>query len=76
MIQISSSSSSTKTIRAGDPDFVIQDGFVVVQRAGFELTAACPTAYKDVILQAINSGWLKPVAVVRNSEYMWDQLGR
>jgi hypothetical protein len=75
MIQISTTTKTTRTIRPGDSDFIIQDGLTVVPRAGFELTASCPIGYRDVIMMAINQGYLTPIATVRDSEYMWDQLG-
>lgn len=75
MIQISTTPRTTRTIRPGEADFIIQDGLTVVPRAGFELTASCPSGYRDIIMMAINQGYLKPVATVKDSEYMWDQLG-
>ena len=63
-----------RTIRQGDPDWHMQDGFVQWARAGFEINTACPTGYKQVIQECISNGWLKPVAHVKDYELMLDRL--
>jgi hypothetical protein len=44
-------------------------------RAGFEINESCPTNYRKVLAECINYGWLKPVAYVKESEYIWEKLG-
>ena len=66
--------SRIKTIRQDDPKFMLQDTFVLCPRAGFEISHTCPTAYKDVILQAIKYGYLMPVANVYGKELTMDAL--
>lgn len=66
---------NVQVLRPGDAGFTIHNGFMLAQRAGFELSPSCPQAYADVILQAINKGYLKPIATVKKSELMWDRLG-
>lgn len=71
---LTSRKSIVRTIRAKDPDFQIIDGLVVVPRAGFEISAECPQGYKQVILECVNLGWLKPVAHMKDYELMLDTL--
>ncbi len=67
--------SRIKTIKAGDRLWNIHDGLhVVVPRAGFEISERCPKEYRDVINQCLLSGWLKPIAYMKDSEYMWEKL--
>jgi len=64
-----------KTIRQDDPDFQIDNGFVMAPRAGFEISNDCPRQYKLMITEAVKNGWLQPVAYMKESEYVWEQLG-
>lgn len=68
---------SWKTIRSGEPDFMLTDkrGVMVIPRASFELSRMCPENYKQVIDECIRNGWLKPVAHMKESEWIWEQLG-
>jgi hypothetical protein len=59
------------TIKPGDPNFVINDGFVQTNRAGIEISQRCPENYKDLILECIHHGWLKPVANVTERELIF-----
>ena len=63
-----------KTIRKDDPDFHIVNGITMAPRAGFEISNECPRQYKLMIMEAINNGWLKPIAYMKESEYVWEQL--
>lgn len=66
--------SSIKTLRQGDPKFRITDGIITTPRAGFELSKSCPDEYRSLLMQAINAGWIKPVAHVKEEEFMWEIL--
>lgn len=68
--------SRIKTIRQEDPDFQMIDGFAMIPRAGFHILPECPKSYRDVIMECINYGWLKPVAYVRDNELLWDHLSQ
>lgn len=63
-----------KTFRKGDKDFVISDGIVVAPRAGFEFASEMPGEYRTIIRTCLDNGWLKPVANVKEQEYMWEKL--
>jgi len=69
------SDKTIKTIRKDDPDFMIDNGIVMSPRAGFEISNECPKQYKLMIIEAINNGWLQPVAYMKESEYIWEKLG-
>ena len=68
--------SQLRTIRQGDSNFMIQDGFVRAPRAGFHILPECPQNYKQIIAQCINNGWLKPVAHVTERELLFMGLTR
>lgn len=66
--------SRIKTIRKGDHRWMITDGHMVSPRAGFEIDRNCYDSYVTVIRECIANGWLKPVAYVREDEFMWETL--
>ena len=66
--------SRVKTIRRGDADFMLRDGIVSCPRAGFEISKSCPKEYRQILMQSMSHGWIKPVAHVMDSELMWDRL--
>ena len=59
------------TIRQENPNFMIKDGFVVVPRAGFEISNKCPKQYKSIIMEAVKNGWLQPVANITERELLF-----
>jgi hypothetical protein len=65
-----------RTIRQNDPDFQMQDGFVLVPRAHLHIMPDCPLEYRRMITIAVDQGWLKPVANVRDNELMWETLSQ
>jgi hypothetical protein len=64
-----------KEINQGDPDFTMTDGIKLVSRASFKISQRCPSNYASLIQECINHGWLKPVAYVKESDYVWEKLG-
>lgn len=68
--------SSIKTIRQGDPNFEITDGLVISPRAGFEINQRCPVEYRQMLMTALDLGWIKPVAHIHDHELMWDVLAK
>lgn len=66
--------SCVRSIKQGDPGFYIRDDITVTPRAGFEISRSCPVEYKSIIAQAINAGWIKPIANVTEQELMWITL--
>ena len=68
------SESNIRTIRPGDPKFLLNDTFTVCQRASIEISKDCPSNYKKIISQAYENGWLKPVAHVYGKELTMDAM--
>ena len=66
--------SNIKTIRHGDPKFMLADNYVTCPRAGFEINENCPREYKLIIVECINNGWIKPVAHVYGKELTMDAM--
>ena len=66
--------SNIRTIRPGDQKFLLKDTFTVCQRASIEISKDCPTSYKQIIAQAYENGWLKPVAHVYGKELTMDAM--
>lgn len=60
-----------RTLKPGDPNFVITDGLTQANRAGFEISGACPQNYAKVILDCIDRGWLKPTANITERELLF-----
>ena len=73
-MKIRTRTSNIKTIRKGDPKFMLTDGVVVCPRAGFEISQSCPEEYKSIFITAINAGWIKPVAHVYGKELTMDAM--
>ena len=62
-------------LRPGDADFTFSpNGVTLVPRASLELSPNCPKDYAYIIQQAVQNGWVKPVANMRNTEYLVEIL--
>lgn len=66
----------THTIRPGDPDFNIMGKFTISRRASIELSNHCPPGYRDIIMQAIDRGWITPVATITDRERVFMGLSK
>jgi hypothetical protein len=73
-MQISIHQSNIRTIRPGDPKFLLTDTFTVCQRASIEISKNCPDSYKQIIATAYENGWLTPVAHVYGKELTMDAM--
>jgi hypothetical protein len=72
----SSSKFNIKTIKQGDSDFHFShDGFTLTPRASLEISSMCPSHMRMMIERALVDGYLKPVAYMKDTEYMWEKLG-
>ena len=69
-MNITSKQSKVRKIDRNDRRFWIQDEIVVVARAGFEISQNCPAEYKNILITAVNAGWVKPVAHVHERELL------
>ena len=63
--------SQIRTLKQGDPNFVIYDRLFQAPRAGFEINQGCPKEYKLIINECIRNGWIKPVAHVTERELLF-----
>ena len=63
-----------KTIGRDDRMFYIKGDITITPRAGFEISKSCPREYGLILSECIDKGWLKPVAYMRDDEYVWEQL--
>lgn len=68
--------SKIKALRQSDDNFYIKDKFVTTPRAGFEISQRCPENYRDLLLECIGHGWIKPVAHVTDYELLLMTLGK
>lgn len=75
-MQIKTGLSNVRSIKQDDPKFNIIDGIFSVPRAGFEISEECSPHFKTIIGKAIQMGWLKPVAYVKDSELFWEEFQR
>lgn len=64
-----------KTIKNDDRMFYILGDITMTPRAGFEISINCPREYRMVLSECIDRGWIKPVAYMKESEYVWETLG-
>lgn len=67
--------SQVRTIRQGDPNFKIVDGFATYPRAALHILPECPKAYREIIELCYSNGWLKTVAHVTERELIFMGLG-
>ena len=70
-MNITSHQSQIRTIKQGDPKFILQDGLMISPRAGFEINKDCPQEYRQIIAACIDRGWLKPIANVTERELIF-----
>lgn len=68
--------SKIKTIKPSDPLFIIHDGLTVSHRATIEISSRCPENYKDLLLECMSHGWIKPVAYMHEREVILNGLTR
>ena len=68
--------SQIRTLKPGDPNFVITDGLVQANRAGIEISQQCPSNYASLIAECINHGWIKPIAHVTERELIFMGLSK
>jgi hypothetical protein len=70
-MNITAHQSQIRTLKPGDPKFMLKDTFTVCQRASIEISKDCPASYKQIIAQAYENGWIKPVAHVTERELIF-----
>lgn len=63
-----------RTIRQGDPNFMINDGMVSYPRAMLHVLPNCPRNVQETVNWAIAQGYIKSVAHVYGKELTMDAL--
>jgi hypothetical protein len=63
-----------KIIRQDDSDFSMSVGMYAYPRAGFEIDKSCPENTIIFLFECLRAGWIKPVAYMKESEYVWEKL--
>jgi len=66
--------SIVRTIREGESDFTIVDGFVAYPRAMLHVTPGAPANVRQTLDWAIAQGYIRCVAHVKDYELMMDRL--
>lgn len=64
-----------KKLKRGDKDFHMTDGITIMPRAQIEFSEKCPMDLINQVSTAIGKGWIRPVAYIKESEYVWEKLG-
>lgn len=63
-----------KTIRQGDPDFMISNGIVNYPRAMLHILPECPRNVRETLQWAYDNGYIKCVAHVPGKQLTWEKL--
>ncbi len=63
-----------KTVRQGDKNFMLTDGFVSYPRAMLHILPECPSHIRQNIEWAHANGYIKMVAHVQGKELSWEAL--
>jgi hypothetical protein len=63
-----------RSIRQGDPEFMIDDGMIRYPRAMLHINPNCPQDIQQTIMIAVDKGWLKTKAYVYGKELTMDAL--
>jgi hypothetical protein len=73
-MKITQHKSIVRTIQAGDPDFTIVDGMVVYPRAEIVVMPGAPANIATTLNWAIEQGYIRCAANVKDYELMMDRL--
>ena len=65
-----------KSIRPGDPDWMINNGLMMAPRAGLEICSSMPYEYKLIITECINKGWVRPIAHQHVHEEFMEKMSK
>jgi hypothetical protein len=63
-------------ITPNEPGFRMTDGPLLMSRAAIDIADDCPSDVANLVLKALNKGWIQPVAYVHKNDYLADQLRR
>jgi hypothetical protein len=63
-----------KTVRQGDPGWMLYDGIIAYPRAMLHVLPECPRNVVETLNWAIEQGYVKCVAHVQGKELTWQTL--
>lgn len=63
-----------KELTSDDPEFMMNDGVMLCPRAAVVITDDCPDMYQQILVQAFQKKWVKPIAYVPNEEVFMQTL--
>jgi hypothetical protein len=63
-----------RSIRQGEPNFMISDGMIMYPRAMIHVIPECPSRVREYLNWAISEGYIKCVAHVYGKEQTMDTL--
>jgi hypothetical protein len=66
----------TYKIKPGDPEFNIMGKFTVSRRASIEISPKCPHYIAQIIHQAVDNGYIVPVATITEREKIFMGLSK
>lgn len=61
-------------IEPRDKGFKFMVSMVEYPRAAISISNECPPDVRTQLQMYVGNGWIKPVAYVRESEYVWEKL--
>lgn len=64
----------TYTIRPGNPDFNITGKYTISRRASIEISSKCPKSIALLIADAMERGYIVPVATITEREKIFMSL--
>lgn len=74
MIEYTSNINNIIRIAESEPGFQITNGWAVYPRAMMHISPDCPQEYRTIITKAVDKGWIKTVAHIKDTEYTWGKL--
>jgi hypothetical protein len=76
MIEFSEKLDSDDTVKLlpGDQGFEFRAGMMRHERAAMVIHPDCPEQVRDIVMDASNRGWLKPVAYMKQEEWAWARM--
>jgi len=71
MTEFTITSSKIHSLKPGEPGYQIVDGITIANRASIEIDGECPNSYAIIIAQALERGWIRPIAHITEREKLF-----
>ena len=71
-MKLTTKQSTVRMLTKDDKAFTIKDksSMIIWQRAGIQISDDTPNDIREVLILAVQRGWVKPVAYMKESELM------